>query len=161
MTPTLLIVDDERTQREGLRAALEDRYDVYLAEDAKAAMELLEKEHFDVLLTDFRLPNEDGMKLIARAKSLSKPPVCILMTAYGSEELAVEAMKRGADDYIAKGRMQIDELEMRIGRALRQRKLESENVSLREQLDSRFGLDNIVGESSAMDEVFEIVRQVA
>jgi Response regulator containing CheY-like receiver, AAA-type ATPase, and DNA-binding domains len=102
MTPTLLIVDDEKTQREGLRAALEDRFDVYLAEDAKTAMELLESQHFDVLLTDFRLPSEDGMKLIARAKSLSKPPICILMTAYGSEELAVEAMKRGADDYIPK-----------------------------------------------------------
>src|SRR5229473_5098669 len=150
MNPTLLIVDDEKTQREGLRAALEDHYDVYLAEDAKAAAELLEKEHFDVLLTDFRLPTEDGLKLIARAKSLSKPPVCILMTAYGSEEIAVEAMKRGADDYIAKGRMQIDELEMRIARAIRRQNLEIENVSLRQQLDTRFGVENIIGESAAM-----------
>jgi len=160
-TPTLLIVDDEKTQREGLRAALEDRFDVYLAEDAKTAMELLERESFDVLLTDFRLPNEDGMKLILRAKSISKPPICILMTAYGSEELAVEAMKRGADDYIAKGRLQIDELEMRISRALRQTNLEAENVSLRQQLDSKFGLHEIIGESSAMREVFDMVRQVA
>src|SRR5215813_7626791 len=142
MTPTLLIVDDEKATREGLRAALEERYDVYLAEDAKSAIDLLEREHFDVLLTDFRLPNEDGMKLIARAKSLSRPPVCILMTAYGSEELAVEAMKRGADDYIAKGRLQIDELEMRIARALRQQNLEVENVALRQQLNSRFGMEN-------------------
>src|SRR5438105_10104653 len=156
-TPTLLIVDDEKTQREGLRAALEDRYDVYLAEDAKTATELLEREHFAVLLTDFRLPNEDGMKLIARAKSLSKPPICILMTAYGSEELAVEAMKRGADDYIAKGRLQIDELEMRIARALRERNLETENVSLRRQLDSRFGMEKIIGQSSAMKEVLDLV----
>src|SRR4029434_4709403 len=103
MKPTLLIVDDEKPTREGLRAALEDRYDVYLAEDAKAARELLERENFDVLLTDFRLSNEDGMKLIGRAKSLAKPPVCILMTAYGSEELAVEAMKRGGDEYIDEG----------------------------------------------------------
>src|SRR6516225_10367207 len=161
MTPTLLIVDDEKTQREGLRAALEDRYDVYLAEDAKTAMELLEKEHFDVLLTDFRLPSEDGMKLIARAKSLPKPPVCILMTAYGSEEIAVEAMKRGADDYIAKGRLQIDELEMRIARALKNQKLETENVSLRKQLDSKFGVENIIGESPAMREVLDVVKQVA
>src|SRR5436305_4909636 len=161
MTPTLLIVDDEKTQREGLRAALEERYDVYLAEDAKAAMELLEREHFDVLLTDFRLPSEDGMKLIARAKSLSKPPICILMTAYGSEELAVDAMKRGADDYIAKGRLQIDELEMRIARALRQHKLEAENATLRQQLDTRFGMENIVGQSPAMEEIFDVVRQVA
>jgi two-component system, NtrC family, response regulator AtoC len=161
MTPTLLIVDDEKTQREGLRAALEDRFEVYLAEDAKAAMELLEKEHFDVLLTDFKMPDEDGMKLIVRAKSLSKPPVCILMTAYGSEELAVEAMKRGADDYIAKGRMQIEELEMRISRALRRQNLEVENVSLRQQLDTKFGLEHLTGESPAMKEVFEVVQQVA
>ena len=159
--PTLLIVDDEKPTRDGLRAALEDRYDVYVAEDAKAAFGLLERERFDVMLTDFRLPNEDGLKLITRAKSLSKPPVCILMTAYGSEEIAVEAMKRGADDYIAKGRLQIDELEMRIARALRQQKLEVENVSLHHQLDAKFGLENIIGQSPAMQEVFEIVQQVA
>jgi DNA-binding NtrC family response regulator len=158
---TLLIVDDEKPTREGLRAALEHRYDVYLADDAKAAMELLEKGHFDVLLTDFRLPNEDGMNLIRRAKSLPKPPICILMTAYGSEELAVEAMKQGADDYIAKGRLQIDELEMRVARALRQQNLEEENVSLRQQLDKKFGLENIIGRSPLMQEVFEIVQQVA
>src|SRR5436190_21637750 len=158
---TLLIVDDEKNTREGLRAALEDRYDVYLAEDAKVATELLEKQHFDVLLTDFRLPSEDGMKLIARAKSLSKPPICILMTAYGSEELAVEAMKRGVDDYIPKARLQIDELDMRIARALRHQNLESENVSLRHQLDSRFRFENIIGESPAMREVLQTVQQVA
>ena len=157
----LLIVDDEKPTREGLRAALEDRYDVYIAEDAKAAMDLLEREHFAVLLTDFRLPNEDGMKLIARAKSLSKPPICILMTAYGSEEVAVEAMRRGADDYIAKGRLQIDELEMRIARSLRRQDLEQENTSLHIQLDSKFGMENIIGESPAMHEVSEIVRQIA
>jgi DNA-binding NtrC family response regulator len=161
MKPTLLIVDDEKTTREGLRAALEERYDVYIAEDARAAMNLLEGENFDVLLTDFRLPNEDGMKLIARAKSLPKPPICILMTAYGSEELAVDAMKRGADDYIAKGRLQIDELEMRIARALKQQDLEIENVSLRQQLDAKFGLENIIGQSPVMTEIFEIVQQVA
>src|SRR5665213_3190823 len=161
MKPTLLIVDDEKTTRDGLRAALDERYDVYVAEDAKAAMNLLESENFDVLLTDFRLPNEDGMKLIARAKSLSKPPICILMTAYGSEELAVDAMKRGADDYIAKGRLQIDELEMRIARALRQQHLEVENVELRQQLHTKFKLDNIVGQSPAMKEVFEIIEEAA
>ncbi len=161
MKPTLLIVDDEKTTREGLRSALEERYDVYIAEDAKAAMTLLESENFSVLLTDFRLPNEDGMKLIARAKSLPKPPICILMTAYGSEELAVNAMKQGADDYIAKGRLQIDELEMRIARSLKQQTLEVENVSLRQQLDSKFGLENIIGESPVMKEIFDVVQQVA
>lgn len=159
--PTLLIVDDERPTREGLRAALEDRFEVYVAEDVSAATALLEQERFDVVLTDFRLPKEDGMQLIARAKSLTKPPVCILMTAYGSEELAVEAMKQGADDYIAKGRLQIDELEMRIAKALRSQRLETENQVLRQQLDDRFGLENIVGRSPAMAEVYEVVKQVA
>ncbi len=159
--PMLLIVDDEKPTREGLRAALEDRYDVYIAEDAAAAFTLLEQEHFDVLLTDFRLPNEDGMKLITRAKSLSKPPVCILMTAYGSEDVAVQAMRSGADDYLAKGRMQIDELEMRIARAVKGRSLEQENVALRQQLDAKFGLENFIGESGAMRSVLDKVRQVA
>jgi two-component system, NtrC family, response regulator AtoC len=161
MKPSLLIVEDEKTSREGLRAALDDRYDIYVAEDAASALQLLETENFDVMLTDFRLPNEDGMKLIKRAKALPKPPVCILMTAYGSEELAVEAMRSGADDYIAKGRLQIDELEMRIARALRQQKLETENVTLKQQLHTRFGLENIVGNSPQMQEVFELVRAVA
>ena len=70
--PTVLIVDDEKPTRDGLRAALEDRYDVYVAEDAATAMNLLEQEHFAVLLTDLRLPKEDGLKLIARAKSRSE-----------------------------------------------------------------------------------------
>ena len=162
MTPNLLIVDDEKPTRDGLRSALEDRYEVYVAEDAVSAMGLLESETFDVLLTDFRLPNnEDGMKLITRAKSLPKQPICILMTAYGSEELAVEALKQGADDYLAKGRMQIDELETRIARALKLRSLESENHTLKQQLDKRFGLENIIGESEPMQRVMDIVRQVA
>jgi DNA-binding NtrC family response regulator len=159
--PTVLIVDDEKSTRDGLRAALEERYDVYVADAASSARELLEKEHFDVLLTDLRLPNEDGIKLITRAKALSKPPVCILMTAYGSEDVAVDAMKRGADDYISKGRLQIDELEMRISRALRQQNLESENETLKQQLDKKFGLENVIGQSPAMEKVFQVVRQVA
>lgn len=159
--PLLLIVDDEKPTRDGLRAALEDHYDVYVAEDAATAMALLEEETFAVMLTDFKLPQEDGMKLIARAKSLRRPPICILMTAYGSEELAVEAMRRGADDYISKGRMQIDELEMRINRALRSQNLETENKTLKKQLNTKFGLEHIVGESPAMVEVFERVKQVA
>ena len=161
LKPTVLIVDDERPTREGLRAALEDRYDVYIAEDGASAMRLLEEDPFDVLLTDLHMPGADGLDLIKRAKSLSKQPICILMTAYGSEEMAVDAMRLGADDYIAKGRMQIDELEMRIARALRSQNLETENRALRSQIDTKFGLENILGQSPAMQEIFEIVQQVA
>jgi DNA-binding NtrC family response regulator len=83
------------------------------------------------------------------------------MTAYGSEEVAVQAMKAGADDYIAKGRLQIEELEMRIVRLLRAQSLESENVALRQQLQKKFGLEHIIGVSPGMKEVFETVQQVA
>lgn len=160
--PLLLIVDDERTTREGLNAALEDHFDVYLAQDLKSAMRLLEEENFDVVLTDLRMADkEDGFELIRRAKSMHHPPVCILMTAYGSEDVAVEAMKQGADDYISKGRMQIDELEMRIARALKHRKLEEENVTLHQQLSNRFGLENVIGESPALLKILDVVHQVA
>jgi len=161
VTPTLLIVDDEKSTREGLRAALEDKFDVYVAEDAESGLKLLEKESFDVLLTDLRMPGTDGFQLITRAKSLPKPPVCILMTAYGSEDVAVEAMKHGADDYVAKGRMQIDELELRIQRALKRQTLEVENRNLHERLDSKFGVTTLLAESEGLREVLEVVRQVA
>jgi len=161
VTPTLLIVDDEKPTREGLRAALEDKFDVYVAESAEAAIQLLEKESFNVLLTDLRMPGSDGFQLITRAKSLAKPPVCILMTAYGSEDVAVEAMKQGADDYIAKGRMQIDELEIRIQRALKRQSLEVENRQLHERLDTKYGVTSLVGDSPALTEVLDVVRQVA
>lgn len=160
-TPTLLIVDDEKATREGLRAALEDRFDVYLAEDAARAMEMLERENFDVLLTDLRMPKEDGLQLISRAKSLPKPPVCILMTAYGSEDIAAQAIKLGADDYIPKARLNFDELEHRILKTLKLQKLETENQDLHERLEQKFGLENIVGDSKPMHEIFETVRQVA
>ena len=159
--PSLLIVDDEKTTREGLRAAFEDKFDVYVAEDAARAWQLLEEEPFAVMLTDLRMAGEDGLRLIKRAKSLEHPPVCILMTAYGSEDVAVQAMKEGADDYISKGKLQIDELELRIRRALQRQNLESENRQLHQRLEKRFGVDNIIGEASAMKEVFETLRAVA
>lgn len=159
--PTLLIVDDEKNTREGLRAALEDRYEIYITEDAGSAIQLLESESFDVLLTDLRLPGEDGIHLIKRAKSLPRAPICLLMTAYGSEEVAAQAIREGADDYISKGRLQIDLLRNRIDRALKQQKLESENRDLKDRLDSRSGLEHIVGQSPQMVEIFDMVKQVA
>ncbi|MGC8743401.1 MAG: sigma-54-dependent transcriptional regulator [Verrucomicrobiia bacterium] len=159
--PTLLIVDDEASTRTGLRDALEDKFDVYIAEDSATAKQLLKEQQFDALLTDLRLPQEDGIKLLEFAKTLKKPPVCILMTAYGSEDVAVEAMKRGADDYISKGKLNIDELEIRIKRALRAKNLEDENISLQKELDLRFGIENLIGESPQMREVFDIIKQVA
>ncbi len=160
VTPTLLIVDDEKSTRDGLRTALEDKFDVYAAPDAAGAWQLLEKEPVDVLLTDLRMAGDDGLALIRKAKALPKPPVCILMTAYGSEDMAVEAMKQGADDYISKGRLQIDELELRIQRALRRNRLETENEQLHQRLDQRFGMENFIGETPSIREVFDQIQQI-
>lgn len=160
--PLLLVVDDEKTQREGLREILEDQYEVYIAENAEEAVNLMESESFDVLLTDYKMPKEDGLSLIARAKDLerfSKPPVCILMTAYGSEEIAVEAMKHGADDYISKGERLLEDLEKKISRSLKIQTLEAENADSQRLPDNK--LKDIVGESPAMKRVFKIVNKVS
>ena len=158
--PTILIVDDDRPQRDGLQRALADRYDVLVAEEAQKASAILEAQPVDVLLTDLRMPGEDGLKLLRRAGSLSNPPVSIMMTAYGSIENAVEAMKAGAYHYVTKP-VNLDELDLIIGRALKSRKIEAENANLHEQLDQKFGLENLIGQSPAMLQMFDIIRQVA
>ena len=160
MQPTILIVDDEKHTRDGLRSLLEDDYDVYVAEDIRGALDVLEREQVDLLLTDLRLGNEDGMTLIERALKMPHPPICIMMTAYGSVDTAVEAMKRGAYDFVTKP-LNLDKVEILIARALQSRKLEQENRSLRQQVDERYGLENIVGESPALHEVLDTIRQVA
>ena len=135
--PSVLIVDDEKHTREGLRRTLEDSFDVYIAGNRDEAMEVLRSEGIDVMVTDLRLGGEDGMELIEEARTLSKPPICIMMTAYGSVDTAVEAMKRGAYHFVTKP-LNIDELEMLIKRALRGRDLEKENRALKKQVENRF-----------------------
>src|ERR1700704_6044698 len=95
LQPTILIVDDEKHTRDGLRRLLEDEYDTYVAEDIRGAMDVLEREPIDVLITDLRLGGDDGMVLIERALKLPHPAICIMMTAYGSVDTAGQAMKRG------------------------------------------------------------------
>jgi len=158
--PTILIVDDEKHTRDGLRRLLENEYDVYVAADIAGAIDVLEREQIDILLTDLRLGNEDGMTLIDRALKMPHPPICIMMTAYGSVDIAVEAMKRGAYDFVTKP-LNLDKVEMLIARALGARKLEQENRTLRQQVDERYGLENIIGESAALHEVLDTIRQVA
>jgi len=158
--PTILIVDDEKHTRDGMRRLLEDEYDVYIAADIASAMDVLERDQIDLLITDLRLAGEDGMTLIERALKMSRPPICIMMTAYGSVDTAVEAMKRGAYDFVTKP-LNLDKVEMLIARALGSRRLEQENRTLRQQVDERFGLENIIGESPILREVLDTVRQVA
>jgi DNA-binding NtrC family response regulator len=160
MNPTLLIVDDEKHTREGLRASLEDEFDVYVAADIGGALGVLDRETVDLVLTDLRLGGEDGMAFVEKALALPHPPIVIMMTAYGSVDAAVEAMKRGAYDFITKP-LNIDRLEILIHRALRSRKVEKEVVELKQQVEKKYGLERLIGESGVMSEVFDTIRQVA
>jgi DNA-binding NtrC family response regulator len=160
MQPTILIVDDEKHTREGLRASLEDSFDVYIAASLGEARAVLDREHVDLVLTDLRLGGEDGMTFIDELLQRPKPPVVIMMTAYGSVDAAVEAMRRGAYDFVTKP-LNIDRLEILIRRALRSQQVEAEVVQLKQTVDRKFGLERLIGQSTAMDEVFATIRQVA
>jgi two-component system response regulator AtoC len=160
MRGTILIVDDEKPTREGLRQSLEDEFDVYTAGTVEEALKVLDADYIDLVLTDLRLRGEDGMALIEMVLQRPRAPVCMLMTAYGSIATAVEALKRGAYDFVTKP-VNIDELGLKIARAIKGRQTEHENLQLRQQVDKRFGLENLIGESSAMHEIFDTIRQVA
>ncbi len=158
--PVILIVDDDRNTREGLRRALESGYAVRMAESAEKALAILDEATVDIVVSDIRMSGMDGLTLLQRGTARSHPPIFVMLTAYGNVETAVEAMKRGAYDFLMKP-VNLDHLDMLLKRALRSRDVECENRSLREQLDSQFGLENIVGQSTAMRDVFEIVGQAA
>src|SRR2546423_5767266 len=160
LQPTILIVDEENHTRDGLRQLLENDYAVSVAGDSAGAMNVLEREQVDLLVTDLRLGGEDGMQLIDRALKMSQPPICIMMTAYGSVDVAVEAMKRGAYDFVTKP-LNLDKVELLIARALQSSKLEQENRTLRQQVDERYGLENIIGQSPTLHEVLDTIKQVA
>ncbi len=158
--PVVLVVDDDKNTREGLQRALEGRYRVLLAESGERALETLAERPVDVLLSDVRMPGMDGLTLLQRALARSPNLICIMLTAYGNVETAVEAMKRGAADFLTKP-VNLDHLEMLLARALRARDIEQENRNLRQQLDTRYGLENIISISPRMNEVFETIKLTA
>lgn len=158
--PVVLIVDDEKNSREGLARALQRTYEILLADNGQKALDILSAQPVDVMLSDVRMPGLDGLTLLQRAIARTPAPVCIMLTAYGSIELAVEAMRRGAYDFMTKP-INLDRLDLVLKRALQSRALETENRSLREQLDARYGMEHIIGQSPVMQEVFDTIRQVA
>lgn len=163
MQPTLLIVDDEKHTRDGLREALEDDFDVYVAANEQEALNVLERENVDLVLTDLRLKGEDdesGMIVINQALARPKPPIVIMMTAYGAVNQAVQAIKQGAYDFVTKP-INIDRLEILINRALRSRKTEEEVVELKKQVERHYGLERLIGGSLVMEEIFDRIKQVA
>ena len=158
--PVILIVEDEKNTREGLDKALKGSYRTILAESGERALQVLAENQVDIIITDLRMPGMDGLTLVRRAIAHECRPVCIVLTAFGSIEAAVEAMKAGAYDFLTKP-LNLDQLELILQRALRSRRLEDENLSLRSQLDRRFGLEAIIGQTPAMEELFQLIRQVA
>ena len=160
MKPILLIVDDEKSTRNVLCAALEDTYEVYPAANGKAARAILDSEPVDLLLTDWRLGGESGMDLIDYAQELTRPPLCIMMTAYGSADTAVEAKRHGAYYFLNKP-LNLDEVELLLRRASHTRELETQNRELESQLQPTGGLDRLLGDSPQMQTIFNRIRQVA
>jgi two-component system response regulator AtoC len=159
-SPTLLIVDDERATRDGLRTALEEEFDVYTASGLSEAVAILNSEPIDLLLTDLRLGGDSGMEVLQKALTLPNPPVAVMMTAYGSVDTAVEAMRRGAWHFVTKP-LNLDEVEMLLKRALQSRRLETEVRELKQQSAERGKLDRLIGKSPAMGRVVDMIQQVA
>ena len=158
--PTLLIVDDERTTREGLREALGDGYEVFVARDAEEAARLMRDVPPDAVITDLRMAGEDGMTVLDRALKLPSRPVCVMLTAYGDIDTAVEAMRRGAYDFQQKP-VDLRRLQLVLERGLKARSTEDELDRARTRLDRTFALGEVIGSSPALLAAVERVRQVA
>jgi DNA-binding NtrC family response regulator len=158
--PTLLIVDDEKATRDGLRLALEGEFEVYLASNKKEAESVLKSIEIDVLLTDLRLGAENGMEVLDLAMSRPRPPLAVMMTAYGSVDTAVEAMRRGAWHFVTKP-LNLDEVEMLLKRGLRHRHLEVENHELKQVVAEKSKLKRLIGKSAILEKTIERIEQVA
>ncbi len=156
----ILVVEDEQTLREGVVAAFSDRgWHVSQAADGAEAIALLEGEVFDLVLTDYKMPQRTGIDVLRRAKLLNEGTVVLMMTAYGTVESAVEAMKAGAYDYVLKPFV-LEELELKVQKALEHRRLLAKVEAFdRDCVIPRF--ENIVGESPQMAEVFSTIKKVA
>ena len=157
----ILVVDDERSMREFLEILLSKKgHDVRLAEDGREALGKLADTEYDLVITDLKMPEVGGLEVLARTKDRWPETEVIVMTAYSTTETAVEAMKRGAYDYIAKP-FEINEAGVIIDKALEKRELVLANQRLRKEVRRQFAFDNIIGASAKMKEVFATIRQIA
>jgi two-component system NtrC family response regulator len=157
----VLVVDDESAQRELVGGFLRKHgFEVSEASDGVAALERFRKEPFDLILADQKMPGLSGLELLAGARAVSPEVAVIVMTAYGTIETAVAAIKSGAADYLTKP-LNLDELLHRIGQVRERQRLLRENRELREALQERHRVAGIIGESGRMQEVLSLVRRVA
>ncbi|MFH1942529.1 MAG: sigma-54 dependent transcriptional regulator [bacterium] len=157
----ILILDDEEMIRDLLRETFQKKdYIVDTSKNGKDALKMFNEERYDLLVTDIRLPDINGMEILSRVKKKQPELGIIMITAYGSIKNAVKAMKNGAFDYITKP-FNLDELEMVVEKFFKYKNLEDENRYLRAELDKKFSFENIVGTSEPMQRVFESIRMVA
>jgi DNA-binding NtrC family response regulator len=157
----LLLVDDDRMLLDSMCAWLRELgYQVTPAASLPAAVKALEERTFDLVLADIRLADDDGFDLLALCRKSYPQTTVILMTGYGTVETGIEALRAGAFDLLTKPLID-EELEMSINRALSQRKVIEENKQLKQQLDLRFGLENIVGHDHRMQKIFDMIDRVA
>lgn len=161
MKSRILVVDDEASIREFMEIFLKkEGYEVSLAEDGAKAKDLLTKRTFDMVISDLQMPNMTGMELLKHSKDSYPDTVFVMMTAFGTLENAVEAMKVGAYDYLTKP-CKIDEVRLVIQNALRTRNLEVENRVLKKELVKEYSFQNVVGNSEAMHSIFDLIKRVS
>jgi two-component system, NtrC family, response regulator PilR len=161
MKARILVVDDEESIREFLDIMLKkEGYDVTLAEDGKRAQEFLKKKTFDMVISDLQMPNVTGIELLKFTKDLNPDLVFMIITAFGTTETAVEAMKLGAYDYITKP-FKIDEVRILINNALKNKRLETENIQLKRELKKENSFSSIIGNSAAMHKIFDLIQRVS
>jgi two-component system response regulator PilR (NtrC family) len=157
----ILVVDDEPSMREMLRIVLRrDGYEVVLAENGKVAIERLQSQPFDLLLSDIRMPDLSGVEVLRAAKEINRDLVAFMMTAFASTDTAVEAMRLGAVDYFVKP-FSMDELRLKVRQHLETRRLRQENLLLKRALKSRHEFSSILGQSDAMQQVFATIQTIA
>lgn len=157
----ILVVDDEEIVLKSCRKILKGGgYQVLTTLSGQEAFELLEKEPFDIVITDMKMPGIDGMEVLERVKEEYPDTIVIMITGYSTVQSAVQAMKLGAFDYIPKP-FTPDEVLIVIEKALEKKSLIFENIYLRKELEAKYGFDNIIGNSPKMLEVYKLIRKVA
>jgi len=161
MQTKILVVDDELSMREFLSILLErEGYSTRLAENAESALQLLESEDFALVISDVNMPGLDGMRLLERIKKLTPETAVLLITAFSTAEQAVEAMKLGAYDYIAKP-FKVEEIKVLVRNALEKRTLQKENIRLKQEIQERYSFSGLIGKSKKMREVYTLIEKVS
>ncbi|MDD5087192.1 MAG: sigma-54 dependent transcriptional regulator [bacterium] len=158
----ILIVEDEPDYSEFLKQHLEERQCLVTSvRDGKEALNVSSSEDFDLVLLDHQLPGDDGVEVLRKLKTLQRDLPVIMMTAYGYVQNAVQAMKAGALDYVAKEDLSPDVIDMTVANAIEQRRLRAENERLRQELAERYSFANVVGKSAVMRDIFQKVTRIA